>query len=304
MGTMYHYRQLRNEFIMDILNVENKVAIVTGGASGIGAAVVAQFTDLGMKVVIADLDEDLGGKLEQKLVDKGKECLFHQLDVSKSDQVSTLVATTLSRYQTIDVLVNCAGVGGLSSYFDLIEEEWDWVLDTNLKGTHLMCFAVGRVMADKSIKGRIVNVSSINDEIPVVGLSAYATSKAGISGLTRALALELAPFGINVNAIRPGTIDTPLMKEPLELTELAQALIRQIPRGRYGQPEDVAKVITFLVSDLGEWVTGAIIPVTGGMHLVGETSFYYYFERAMMHEDQLPDIPFCRPWKEFDLSKF
>jgi len=289
---------------MDILKLENKVAIVTGGASGIGAAVVAQFTDLGMKVVIADLDEDLGGKLEQKLVDKGKECFFHQLDVSKSDQVSTLVKTTLNRYQTIDILVNCAGVGGLSGYLDLIEEEWDWILDTNLKGTHLMCFAVGQIMVEKGVKGRIVNISSINDEIPVVGIAAYATSKAGISGLTRALALELAPYGINVNAIRPGTIVTPLMKEPLELPDLAQALIRQIPRGRFGHPKDVANVITFLVSDLGEWVTGAVIPVTGGMHLVGETSFYYFFERAMMHEDQLPDIPFCRPWKKFDLSKF
>ncbi|MFX0122542.1 MAG: SDR family NAD(P)-dependent oxidoreductase [Candidatus Hodarchaeota archaeon] len=289
---------------MDVLKLENKVAIVTGGASGIGASVVDQFVDYNMKVVIADLDDELGEKLEQRLVDKGRECFFHQLDVSQSDQVSALIEETLDRFQTIDVLVNCAGVGGLSSYLDLIEEEWDWTLNTNLKGTHLMCYSVGHIMVEKGVKGRIVNVSSINDEIPVVGLAAYATSKAGISGLTRALALELAPYGINVNAIRPGTIVTPLMKEPLELPDLAQALIRQIPRGRFGHPEDVAKVITFLVSDLGEWVTGAVIPVTGGMHLVGESSFYYYFEREMMHEDQLPDIPFTRPWKKYNLSEF
>ncbi|MFX0013131.1 MAG: SDR family NAD(P)-dependent oxidoreductase [Promethearchaeota archaeon] len=289
---------------MDVLKLKNKVAIVTGGASGIGAAVVNQFTDFGMKVVIADLDEELGENLENNLEKSGRECLFHQLDVSQSDQVKTLVEETLQTFQTIDVLVNCAGVGGLSSYLDLIEEEWDWTLNTNLKGTHLMCYSVCRVMVEKGVKGRIVNVSSINDEIPVVGLAAYATSKAGISGLTRALALEFAPFGINVNAIRPGTIVTPLMKEPLDLPDLAQALIRQIPRGRFGQPKDVAKVITFLVSDLGEWVTGTVIPVTGGMHLVGEASLYYYFEREMQHEEQLPDIPFTRPWKQYDLSDF
>ncbi|MHA2203296.1 MAG: SDR family NAD(P)-dependent oxidoreductase [Candidatus Hodarchaeales archaeon] len=289
---------------MDLLKLENKVAIVTGGASGIGDSVVNRFTNLGMKVVIADLDEEKGEALELSLVEKEKECFFHQLDVSQSDQVTTLVKETLERFQTIDILVNCAGVGGLSSYLDLIEEEWDWTLNTNLKGTHLMCYSVGHVMVEKGVKGRIVNVSSINDEIPVVGLAAYATSKAGISGLTRALALEFAPFGINVNAIRPGTIVTPLMKEPLELPDLAHALIRQIPRGRFGHPEDVSKVITFLVSDLGEWVTGAVIPVTGGMHLVGEASLYYYFEREMRHEEQLPDIPFTRPWKQYNLSDF
>lgn len=289
---------------MDALKLKNKVAIVTGGASGIGASVVNHFTDFDMKVVVADLDEELGEVQEQDLRKRGKDCFFHQLDVSKSDEVNNIINATLDKFNSIDILVNCAGVGGLSSYLDLIEEEWDWTINTNLKGTHLMCHSVGHIMIKKGIKGRIVNVSSINDEIPVVGLAAYATSKAGISGLTRALALEFAPFGINVNAVRPGTIATPMMKEPLELPDLAQALIRQIPRGRFGSPEDVAKVITFLVSDLAEWVTGAVIPVTGGMHLVGEASLYYYFEREMRHEDQLPDIPFTRPWKKYDHSEF
>lgn len=289
---------------MDALKLKNKVAIVTGGASGIGASVVKHFTDMGMKVVIADLDKELGEELEQELTKKENDCFFHELDVSKSDEVTSLINATLDKFQSIDVLINCAGVGGLSSYLDMIEEEWDWTINTNLKGTHLMCYSVGHIMIKKGIKGRIVNVSSINDEIPVVGLAAYATSKAGVSGLTRALALEFAPFGVNVNAVRPGTIATPMMKEPLELPDLSQALIRQIPRGRFGTPEDVAKVITFLVSDLAEWVTGAVIPVTGGMHLVGEASLYYYFEREMRHEDRLPDIPFTRPWKKYDLTEF
>ena len=137
---------------------------------------------------------------------------------------------------------------------------------------------------------QIVNISSINDQIPVAGLSSYAVSKAAISGLTRAIALELAPYGINVNTIRPAAIDTPMMKEVLELPDLAQSILRQIPRGRIGHPTDVAKTVLFLVSDLAEWITGAEIPVTGGMHLVGETSYNYYFEREMMHEENLPDV--------------
>ncbi len=289
---------------MDLLRLKNKVAIVTGGASGIGRKTVEKFAELKMKIAIADLDEELGKKMETLLLSKGYEVFFHQTDVSDSKQVSSFVGVVLNRFKTIDILVNCAGVGGLSNYLEIIEEEWDWTINTNLKGTHLMCLEVAKVMVEKGIKGRIVNMSSINDTIPVVGETAYATSKAAITGLTRSIALELAPYGINVNAIRPGAIDTPLMKEVLEIPDLSHALLRQIPRGRFGLPEDVAKVIIFLVSDLAEWITGAAIPVSGGMHLVGETSYNYYFEREMQHEDQLPDIPFSRPWKTYDITKF
>jgi NAD(P)-dependent dehydrogenase (short-subunit alcohol dehydrogenase family) len=289
---------------MDLLGLTNKVAIVTGGASGIGKGVTSYFTDLSMKVVIADLDDELGKEIEKELLRKGKKVMYHEIDISDSNQVSNLVKATISKYGTIDILVNCAGVSGLSSYLEVIEEEFNWHMDINVKGTHLMCLEVAKVMVEKGVKGRIVNISSINDQIPVVGIAPYATSKAAITGLTKAIALELAPYGINVNAIRPGMIETPMAKEVLELPDLAQALLRQIPRGRFGQPEDVAKVITFLVSDLGEWVTGAVIPVAGGMQLVGEASYNYYFEREMMHEEQLPDVPFSRPWKIYDIEKY
>ncbi|MFX0183135.1 MAG: SDR family NAD(P)-dependent oxidoreductase [Candidatus Hodarchaeota archaeon] len=289
---------------MDPFGVKDKAAIVTGGASGIGRGAVEIFVKHGLKVIIADLDEELGEKFEKELLAKGFNVLFHQTDVSNSQEVRNLIEITLKQFKKIDILVNSAGVGGLSSYLDIIEEEWDWILNTNLKGTHLMCLAVAQTMIEKGIKGRIVNLSSINDQIPVAGEAAYTTSKAAITGLTRSIALELAPYGINVNAIRPAAIDTPLLKEVLELPDLAHALIRQIPCGRFGKPEDVAKVILFLVSDLAGFITGAEVPVTGGMHLVGETSYNYFLEREMRHEDQLPDIPFCRPWKKYDLSKF
>ncbi|MHA1971498.1 MAG: SDR family NAD(P)-dependent oxidoreductase [Candidatus Hodarchaeales archaeon] len=289
---------------MDLLGLENRVAIVTGGASGIGKATATLFAEIGIKVVIADFDDELGFQVQTEIRNKGHEIHFFKIDVTDPGKISNLIDFTLENFKSIDILVNCAGVSGLSSYLELIEEEWDWTINTNLKGTHLMCLAVSKVMVKKKIKGKIVNISSINDQIPVAGLAAYAASKGGITSLTRAIALELAPYGINVNALRPGAIDTPMMKEVLELPSLAQAIMRQIPRGRLGRAEDVAKVILFLVSDLAEWVTGAIIPVAGGMHLVGETSYNYYFEKEMQHEDQLPDVPFTRPWKEYNISKF
>jgi len=289
---------------MNLLKLQNKTVIITGGASGIGKAAAILLASQGANIVIADLDNEGGSQLEHQLQSSGTKALFHKTDVSDSNQVTELVEITLSTFTTIDILVNCAGVSGLSAYNDLIEEEWDWTLNVNLKGTHLLCNAVSKVMIEGGIKGRIVNISSINDQIPVAGITAYATSKAAISGLSRSLALELAPYGINVNTIRPGAINTPMMKEILELPSLAKEILKQIPRGRIGKPEDVAKVILFLVSDLAEWVTGAEIPVAGGMHLVGETSYLYYFEKEMQHEDKLPDIPFTRPWKNYNLLDF
>ena len=291
---------------MILSELTGKVSLVTGGASGIGRAVVKHFSELDMNVVIVDIDEDQGEVLASELQQKNSKSkiVFHYTDISDSKQIEELIKFVLKNFSSIDVLVNCAAVSGLSNYLELIEEEWDWQMKINLKGTHLMCLAVAKVMVERGIKGRIVNISSINDQIPVVGITPYTVSKAAISGLTRSIALELAPYQINVNAIRPGAIETPMMKEILELPDLAQAIIHQIPRGRFGQPEDVAKVVVFLISDLAEWVTGAIIPVAGGMNLVGEASYNYYFEREMQHEDQLPDIPFSRPWKKYDISKF
>ncbi len=277
------------------MDLTGQVAIVTGGNSGIGAGIVRQFAALGAKVVIAARDVARSEALAAELRAGGAEVLVCKVDVTNADQVAQMISATLERFGGRDVLVNCAGTGTLSTVVDMIEEEWDMVMDTNLKGTFLCSQAVARWMIEAGKKGRIINISSINDKVPLAGEAHYCASKAGVLMFSKALALELAPYGINVNAVSPAGIETPLMEEALALPELRTALLKQIPRGRFGQPADVSKVVAFLASEWAEWVTGDTIYVDGGMHLVGEESYVYAFERAMGHDDRIPRVAFCWP---------
>jgi len=277
------------------MDLTGRVAIVTGGNSGIGAGVVRQFAALGAKAVIAARDVERGEALAQELRADGAEVLVVKTDVVSAEQVNAMVARTVDVFGGIDILVNSAGTGTLSTVVDMIEEEWDLVMNINLKGTFLCSQAVARWMIEAGRRGRIINVSSINDKIPIAGEAHYCASKGGVLMFTKTLALELAPYGINVNAVSPGGIETPMMEETLMVPELRHALLKQIPRGRFGQPEDVAKVVAFLASEWAEWVTGDTIYVDGGMHLVGEESYVYAFERAMGHEHLIPRVPFCWP---------
>jgi glucose 1-dehydrogenase len=143
--------------------------------------------------------------------------------------------------------------------------------------------------------GKIINLSSINEVVPLAGEIPYCASKGGVMMLTRAAALELAPYGIHVNALGPAGIDTPLMNEMLQIPEISEGILRQIPFGRLGRPEDVAKAATFLACELSDWVTGHTLSVDGGMHLVGEISYLWPIERVMGHE--VPGAPICQPPK-------
>jgi NAD(P)-dependent dehydrogenase (short-subunit alcohol dehydrogenase family) len=277
------------------MNLAGKVAIVTGGASGIGRAIVHQFAALGARVVSADIDAQGAEAVAEELRGRGHEALATETDVSQAAQVEAMVQATLARFGQIDILVNNAGTSTLSSLVEMIEEEWDWVMDVNLKGTFLCTRAVAQEMIRAGRGGKIINLSSINEKIPVAGIAHYCASKAGIMMFTRTVALELAPYKINVNAIGPGGIDTPLMEEILLIPELNQALLKQIPFGRFGQPEDVAKAAAFLASEWSDWITGHTIYVDGGMHLVGEESYLWAVERGMMHHDRIPRVPLCWP---------
>ena len=277
------------------IDLRDKTAIITGGGSGIGAGIARMFGALGANLVIADVEmetaEDIAAELEQA----GYPVLLVQVDVQDAQKVDELVEQAVARFGAVDILVNSAGVGTLSSIVDMLEEEWDWVLGVNLKGTFLCTRAVVRWWLQNGRRGKIINLSSINEAIPLAGESHYCASKGGVMMFTRSAALELAPYGIHVNALAPGMIETPMTEEVSVVPELRAAHQKQVPFGRFGKPEDVAKVAAFLASPWADWITGASIPVDGGMHLVGEESYIWAIERAMGHHDQIPKVPVCWP---------
>ena len=275
------------------LSFDGKVALVTGGASGIGRGIAEMFAELGARVVIADLELEMAEEAAAAINGAGGTAVAQEIDVTDEESVKAAFENVTAKYGGVDILVNSAGTGCMSALNELIIEEWDMVIDVNLKGTFLCTREAARVMIEQGRGGKIINLSSINETVPLAGEVPYCASKGGVMMLTRAAALELAPHGINVNALGPAAIDTPLMEEVLSVPEIKDGILRQIPFGRFGKPEDVAKAATFLASELSDWVTGHTLYVDGGMHLIGEISYLWPIERVMGNE--VPDVPMCQP---------
>lgn len=278
-----------------IIDLSGKTAIITGGGSGIGAGIARTFGALGANLVIGDVEMEAADDITAELRQAGYPVLLVQVDVQDAAQVDALIEQTVARFDGVDILVNSAGVGTVSSIADMLEEEWDWVLGVNLKGTFLCTRAVVRRWLQNGRRGKIINLSSINETVPLAGEAHYCASKGGVMMFTRSAALELAPHGIHVNAIAPGMIETPMTEEVTVIPELHASHLKQVAFGRFGKPEDVAKVAAFLASPWSEWITGASIPVDGGMHLIGEESYLWAIERAMGHHDQIPKVSMCWP---------
>ncbi len=277
--------------------LSGKVAVITGGGSGIGRGIGIYFASLGARIAIGELDLAAGEDVVREI---DKSCgagtaMAVKVDVTVADEVNALVDAAAKRFGTVGILVNSAGAGTLSTVVDMIEEEWDLVMDVNVKGTFLATRSFAAYLIAHGKKGKIINLSSINEVVPLAGMAHYCASKGAVFAFTRATALELAPYGIHVNAIAPGTIDTPLMEEPLLVPEVRAMLIKQIPFGRFGRPLDVAKAAAFLASPLSDWVTGHSLEVDGGMHLVGEESYLWAIERCMGHSAAVPKVPVCWP---------
>jgi len=276
--------------------LDDKVAIVTGATSGIGKAIAKAYLNHGAKVTIVDVDEERLPETEKELAKFKEKILLIKGDVIKVEDIRKVVDKTVKKWKKIDILVNNAGVGTISSLIEMTEEEWDYVLDVNLKGMFLFTREVAKIMIEQE-DGCIINISSINEEIPLAGEIHYCVSKGGVKMLTRTVALELAPYNVRVNSIAPGMTETALTEEVLVIPELKNAILHQIPFGKIGKPEDVAKVAVFLASDYASWVTGATIHVDGGMHLIGEESYLYPLYRAMGFEEKIPKAPMCWPPK-------
>ncbi len=245
------------------MNLSNKIAIVTGSGRGIGRAIALKLAEVGATVVVNDIgDVQPLEAVAQEIGAMGGQSLPILADVSSSSDVARLVEETIAAYGRIDILVNNAGIARDQLLLRMSEEDWDRVLNVNLKSVFLCTRAVLRHMV-KQRWGRIISIASIVGIVGNPGQANYASAKAGIIGFTRTVAKEVASRGITANAIAPGFIDTDMTQRLKE--EWKQELKRQIPLGYFGSPRDVAEAVAFLASEEAGYITGQVLNIDGGM---------------------------------------
>ena len=249
------------------MGLSGKAAIVTGGASGIGYAIAEHFLGVGAKVVIADIDQDRGDKAVRELSKLG-EIKFVKADVGNRADVDKLLAAAIDAFGGVDILVNNAGIVHAADFLDISEEDFDRVLRVNLKGSFLTDQAVARHMVEKvkagGKPGAIVNMSSVNAVFAIANQVPYSVSKGGINQLTKVMALGLAPFGIRVNAIGPGSIMTDMLASVNADPAAKNRILSRTPLGRIGEPAEIASIAVFLASDEASYISGQTIYADGG----------------------------------------
>lgn len=249
------------------MGIEGKVAIVTGGARGIGQAVARRFLRDGAKVVLADVDENAGAALEKELADSG-EVRFVHADIGERLDVHNLIAASLDAFSQIDILVNNAGIVHHADFLELEERDFDRVIKINLKGAFLAGQAVARHMVQRieegEAPGSIVNLSSVNAVFAIADQVPYTVSKGGISQLTKVMALSLARYGIRVNAIGPGSIMTDMLASVADDPAAQEKILSRTPLGRIGEPSEIAAIAAFLASDEASYITGQTLYADGG----------------------------------------
>lgn len=250
--------------MMDLLKLKGKVALVTGAAQGIGKAVSLLLARNGADIVVSDINLEKAEETAKEIESIGSKALAIKVNVARLEEVEQMVETILEKFGKIDILVNNAGITRDKLILRMTEEDWDMVLNVNLKGTFNCTKAVVRYMA-KQRSGKIVNIASVVGEMGNAGQANYSASKAGVIGLTKTIAREFAQRGINVNAIAPGYIETPMTDVLPE--KVKEELKRLIPMERLGKPEDVAEAVLFLVSDASSYITGQVLNVNGGIYM-------------------------------------
>lgn len=247
--------------------LQDRVAVVTGAARGIGAATAMRLAQDGAKVGVLDLNEEACQEVVQRIRESGGEAVAVACNVADGQQVEEAINTVVSQFGRLDILVNNAGVLRDNLLFKMSEDDWDTVMNVHLKGSFLASRAAQKHMVNQKY-GKIVNTSSTS-ALGNRGQANYSAAKAGLQGFTKTLAIELGPFNINVNAVAPGFIATDMTKATAErvgidFEENKRLASERIPLRRVGQPEDVANVIAFLVSDEASYVSGQVIYVNGG----------------------------------------
>ena len=248
--------------ILDQFNLAGKVAIVTGASRGLGAGMAIGLAEAGADLVVvassARLQETVG-----KIKALGRRCLGIQADLIDTKVIPQIIDATLKEYGRIDILINCAGIIRRAPAIEFSEKDWDDVIQINQKATFFMCQAAAREMV-KQKKGKIINIASLLSFQGGIIVPSYTASKSAVAGLTKALANEWAPLGINVNAIAPGYMATEMTEALQKSTERAPAILARIPAGRWGTPEDMKGLAVFLASDAAEYLQGQVIAVDGG----------------------------------------
>lgn len=244
------------------MKLDGKVAIITGSASGMGLEEAQLFAREGAKVVIADVNAEAGEKVASDIKAEGGEATFIEVNMRDGASVQALVDKTVETYGSLDIVVNNAGIfDKYASILDTSEEQWDLILDVNLKGIYLMAKAAIPGMIERG-GGTFVNIASVAGLVAAKGGAAYTASKHGVIGLTKHMVSEYAKDGIRTNAIAPGTIVTPLIKDVV-----ANIPTDPVPMRRFGQPNEVAELAVFLASDEAQFMNGAIVPIDGGFTL-------------------------------------
>lgn len=249
------------------MTLDDKTAIVTGGAKGIGFACARRFLEQGAQVIIADVDEKTGNKAEKSLAELG-DVRFVHCDVGDRLSVRNLMAATLDSFNSLDVLVNNAGIIHSDDFLDISEEDFDRVMQVNLKGAFLCGQAAARQMVDQIEEGRapgtIINMSSINAQVAIPSQVPYSISKGGVQQLTKVMALSLASRGIRVNAIGPGSINTDILAAVNNDPEAKNRILSRTPMGRIGEASEIASIAAFLASDDASYITGQTLYADGG----------------------------------------
>ena len=247
------------------MNLEGKSAIVTGGSIGIGAAIAVKLAECGANVAINyRKHSEEAEAVINRIKTLGSKGFMVQVDISKFEDADKMVKKVMDEFGGIDILVNNAGINWDGVIWKMTEEQWDSVLNTNLKGCFNYIRAVAPVFREQQA-GKIINITSINGLRGKFGQANYSASKAGIIGLTKSVARELGKYSVNVNAVAPGLIETDMMKNADE--SVRSAALEEIVLKRIGQPEDVANVVAFLCTDLARHITGEVIKVDGGQYI-------------------------------------